>query len=110
MLATVYDTWSVPASLSTVNGATIALTAKDMTVPSSINGFGVDYQAFKPIARVRVSELPDLVLEDELVGGEFTIGGKTWSIKSYEPVATPNSIFNSSDGEINLILKDDLNV
>lgn len=108
MYAIVYATWGIPATLTTASGTEIELTAKNETIPSTINGFGVDFQAFKPSAKIRVSELPaDLVMEEEIKDGTILMSDKTWSIKSFEYVPSPNGI---ADGEMKLFLKDDLDV
>lgn len=104
----VYDTFGIPATINTAGGQLLNVTVINLTVASSIsNTIGVDFQAFRPSASVRMSELPGLVLQDELPGGEIEMAGKSWSIKSYEYIASPNGI---NDGELRLILKDDLDV
>lgn len=109
LYAPVYDTWGVSATITTASGTEISLTAKNHTMPPmQFAGFGVEFQSFKPMARVRASELPsDLIYEEELLGGTMLLDGKEWSIKSFEKIASPNGF---ADGEITLFLKDDLDV
>lgn len=103
-----YDVLGVPATLTTAGGTTVELTALNKTAASSFNnGIGVDFQAFRPAALVRMSELTTVDDFADLVGGELLMAGTTWSIKSYERVPSPNGI---ADGLMRLFLKDDLNV
>lgn len=103
----IYDRLGVPATIVTQGGATIELTVRNLTAPSTISGIGVDFQAFKPSAIARLYELEGADLAEDVVGGELTMDAHTWSIKSFEYVASPNG---NSDGEVRLILKDDLDV
>jgi hypothetical protein len=92
-----------------VYGDSIAITIVNKTAPSPFAGFGVEFQAFKPSAMVRMAELltANLVPIDDILGGELTMDGKTWSIKSYEHVPSPVGV---NDGELRLFLKDDVDV
>lgn len=108
LYAPIYNTLGIPATINTAGGSTLTVTVINLTGPSTIsNTIGVDFQAFKPAANIRMSDLAGLELVDELPGGEITMDGKSWSIKSYEYIASPNG---NSDGEVRLILKDDLDV
>ncbi|HET7375055.1 MAG TPA: hypothetical protein VFK30_00015 [Anaerolineae bacterium] len=101
----------VDATIITTGGDELAVRAKNATQTSSYSGPGgiVDFQAFRPSALVRMAQLfnlnPDLVIQDDIQGGQMTMDGKTWSIKSYEYVASPAG---NSSGELRLILKDDV--
>jgi hypothetical protein len=109
MYAPVYDTFGQAATLATTGGDSIAITIVNKTAPSPFAGFGVEFQAFKPSAMVRMAELltANLVPIDDILGGELTMDGKTWSIKSYEHVPSPVGV---NDGELRLFLKDDVDV
>lgn len=103
----------VDAVIITTGGDELAVRAKNNTQTSSFSGPAgvVDFQAFRPIALVRMAQLlnlnPELVIQDDIQGGQITMDGKTWSIKSYEYVASPAGI---NSGEIRLILKDDVDL
>lgn len=104
----VYETFGQAATLLTVNGDEVSLMVCNKTAPSSFVGHGIEFQAFRPTALVLMSQIlaANLTPIDDIQGGELTMDGKTWSIKSFEYVPSPVGI---DDGELRLILKDDLN-
>lgn len=103
----IYQVLGVAATLTTSGGDESTVTVLNLTKPSSFGNIGVEFQTFSPAVKIRMSEVVALSLQDDVLGGELTVDGKTWSIKSYEYNASPNG---NSDGEVRLILKDDLNV
>lgn len=98
---------AVDATLITVGGDEVpAVRVIDKTVAAPIlGGGGVDFQAFRPFAMLRMSDVARnaLDVQADLFGGQLTMNGKTWLIKSYEYVPTPNGV---PDGELRLILQD----
>lgn len=103
----------VDATIITSGGDELPVRAKNNTQTSSFSGPAgvVDFQAFRPYALVRMAQLlnlnPDLVVQEDIQGGQIVMDGKTWSIKSYEYVASPAGI---NSGELRLILKDDVDL
>lgn len=103
----------VDAVITTTGGDELAVRAKNMTQASSFSGPGglVDFQAFRPYAMVRMAQLlnlnPDLVVQDDINGGQIEMAGKTWSIKSYDYAPGPTGI---AGGEVRLFLKDDVDL
>lgn len=97
----IYATLGIPIVLTTVGDEEKSVTVLNLTKPSSFSGFGVDFQAFQPSVKIRMSELSDISPQTDLVGGELSMDGKSWRIKSYEYNASPNG---NSDGELRLLL------
>lgn len=97
----IYQILGVAVTLTTVDDQEVSLTALNLTKPSSISGLGIDFQAFQPAVKIRMSELSGLSLQDDVLGGELELDGETWDIKSYERNASPNG---NSDGELRLLL------
>lgn len=108
LYAPIYEQFGQAATLTTTGGDEITLTVQDKTAPSSFAGIGVEFQAFRPTALVRMAEIAAAGITpiDDVQGGELAMSGKSWSIKSFEYVPSPAGI---DDGELRLILKDDLN-
>lgn len=97
----IYQTLGIEVTLTTADDQELSLTALNLTKPSTYTGFGVDFQAFQPAVKIRMSELSGLSLQDDILGGELLMDGETWEIKSYERNASPNG---NSDGELRLLL------
>src|SRR5512139_2960128 len=87
----VYEQFGQAATLSTINSEEIELTVQDRTAPAPFVGHGVEFQAFRPTALVRMAEIiaANITPIDDIQGGELAMGGKSWSIKSFEYVPSP---------------------
>jgi hypothetical protein len=106
----VYDiAFGQPATLITTGGDSVAITVVNRTAPSPFLGVGVEYQAFKPLARMRMADVlaNNLSPVDDIIGGELVMDGTTWSIKTTENIPSPVGV---NDGELALILKDDVDL
>jgi hypothetical protein len=103
----VYETFGQCAVLTTTNNKEVIIKSVNKTAVSSFMGMGVDYQSFRPSARVRMADIifNNITPKTDLVGGQFMLDGKVWSIKSFEFHPSPVGV---NDGELQLILKDDL--
>jgi hypothetical protein len=106
----VYDiAFGQPATLITTGGNEIAITVVNKTAASPFLGVGVEYQAFKPLARMRMADVlaNGLTPVDDIIGGQLVMDGNIWSIKTTENIPSPVGI---NDGELALILKNDANL
>ena len=103
----VYEEFGQLASL-TLRGSNsaISVTVNNRTKPSSFAGFnGVEFQAFKPTALVRMAEIGTLgVTAEQIQGGHLIMDGTRWAVKSYEYEPSPVGI---SDGQLRLFLHSD---
>jgi hypothetical protein len=107
LYAPVYNTFGQCAVLTTNDNKDFVFTAVNKTAISPFLGVGVEYQSFKPSARLRMADVIhyDITPKTDLVGGQLMLDGKAWSIKSFEFHPSPVGV---NDGELQLILKDDL--
>jgi hypothetical protein len=107
LYAPVYNTFGQCAVLTTNGNKDFVFTAVNKTAISPFLGVGVEYQSFKPSARLRMADVIhyDITPKTDLVGGQLMLDGKAWSIKSFEFHPSPVGV---NDGELQLILKDDL--
>ena len=97
---------AVDARLIAASGSTVALRACDKTAGASLPTQSlIEMQTIRPLARVRQSELTDNGITDypnQLYQGQLQINGRTWRIKSYEVMASPDG-----PGEVALFLMDE---
>lgn len=103
LLAPIYGTFGVEATLTTVDGVVKTLTVKDETsgviLESSNNNFQL--ATSKPAACVRVSELTDKSLtRKDLSSAAISFNGNDWKVVAIQPKPV-----SSGPGEFYLILQ-----
>lgn len=94
-----YNSIGVPATLGTTS-----VTVIDETRGVGLAGNAI-IETVRPAARIRVKELAENNIDvSGLKDNSLTFNGKTWRIKSHEPVPSKGG---ESDGQIRLILLDE---
>lgn len=97
---------AVTATLTRTTGETHSVRAVDLTQGRSAPGLSfADMQSQVPSATVRLSEINAkgiTDLKEYFYKGKLTINGRTWRIKSYQPVPAP-----AGPGEILILLTDE---
>jgi hypothetical protein len=101
VLAPVYSTWGVPATITPLQGLPFNVSVIDRTSGVEVGG-NIDVATIQPAAMVRVSEIESLhVPRAGLRRASIEMNGKSWRIENAMPRPTPGG---ESDGELMLLL------
>jgi hypothetical protein len=86
---------------ATMNG--VAVTVIDDTRPKTQTSSGVEVRSVGPGAFARIPELTAKgIVRDDYVDAVLTFNGRTWTVRSYELVGSPNG---EDLGQVRFLLK-----